>query len=71
MLPPLKQYIYVGLGGSEEAEAKLNVMQASFLAVQSKDRLDNDLLLKAQQIFTTLFTRHFNEEHQVQQTHLH
>jgi len=43
----------------EAVEARLNVMQAVFLALQSSPSLERDVLLKGQQIFQSLFNRHF------------
>ena len=44
-------------------EAKLNLMQTTFLTLQSSSDLqqDKDTVTKAQNIFTILFNRHFNE----------
>ena len=75
-LPMLKQHVYVALelqqsGGSgggkemEAVEARLNVMQAVFLAFQSSPSLERDVLLKGQQIFQTLFNRHFTAQLEV------
>ena len=66
-LPNLKQYIYSALGvrGKEMniIEAKLNLMQTTFLTLQISVDLerDDDILYKAQHVFRTLFTRHFSE----------
>ena len=67
-LPELKQQIYVALEpqGNERAvigvvEARLNVMQAVFLAIQSSSLLEEDILLKGQQIFQKLFSIHFTK----------
>lgn len=70
MLPALKQYIYVGLVpdvedggvGCSAVEARFNVMHTAFLAIQTASRLDEDSLIKGQQIFQTLFSRHFSED---------
>jgi len=70
-LPNLKQYIYSALGvrGKEmgTVEAKLNVMQTTFLTLQISHDLhkDQDLVMKAQVLFRTLFTRHFTEAKEV------
>ena len=67
MLPNLKQCIYCSLGDPEgkmdTVEARLNLMQATFLTLQSSSDLtqDEDTVSKAQDIFKILFTRHFNE----------
>ena len=45
----------------EVVEARLNVMQAVFLAIQTSLSLREDILLKGQQVFQTLFNRHFTE----------
>ena len=71
-LSTLKQNVYVALesqtseGGGvgkemKIVEARLNVMHAVFLAVQTSSSLGNDILLKAQEIFHTLLDRHFTE----------
>ena len=72
-LSELKQLVYVsvepqrgeggggGGRGMEVVEARLNVMQAVFLAIQTSLSLGPDVLLKGQQIFQTLFNRHFTE----------
>ena len=68
----LKQDIYMALDpqrkeeGSvrkevEVVEARLNVMQAVFLAIQASASLGEDILLKGQKIFQTLFDNHFAE----------
>ena len=65
MLPTLNQYIYLALepdGGSRAVEARLNVMHATFLAIQTASRLDEDSLIKGQLVFQTLFSRHFSED---------
>ena len=45
----------------EVVEARLNVMQAVFLAIQTSLSLGADILLKGQQVFQTLFNRYFTE----------
>ena len=45
----------------EVVEARLNVMQAVFLAIQTSLSLGPDILLKGQQVFQTLFNRYFTE----------
>lgn len=68
----LKQDIYMALDpqrkeeGSvrkevEVVEARLNMMQAVFLAIQASASLGEDILLKGQKIFQTLFDNHFTE----------
>ncbi len=66
-LPTLRSQIYCALlpgkpGSSQATEARLNVMQATFLALQTSSVLNEDLLVKSQQIFQTLFTRYFDQE---------
>ena len=67
-LSELKQQVYVALEpqGSERTgigmvEAQLNVMQAVFLAIQTCPSLEEDILLKGQQIFQKLFSMHFTK----------
>ena len=48
-----------------QLEAMMNCMQAVFVCLQSGPSLDRDLLLKGQQAFHTLFTRHFRENMEV------
>ena len=71
-LSTLKQNVYLALesqrseGGGvgnemEVVEARLNVMQAVFLAIQTSTSLGEDILLKGQTIFQTLLDRHFTE----------
>ena len=65
----VKQQIYVALEnrggrvgkGMDVIEARLNVMQAVFVAIQTSPTLDEDILLKGYQIFQTLLNRHFTE----------
>ena len=45
----------------EVVEARLNMMQAVFLAIQASASLGEDILLKGQKIFQTLFDNHFTE----------
>ena len=40
-------------------EARLNVMHLVFLAIQMSTSLDEDILLKGQKTFQTLFNRYF------------
>ena len=47
--------------GMEVVEARLNVMQAVFAAIQTSPTLEEDILLKGQQIFQTLLNRNFTE----------
>ena len=61
MLPNLKSYIYLALDEEiREVEAKLNVMQATFLVLQISYENDS-IILKAHCLFRTLFARHFTE----------
>ena len=63
----LKQNVYMALGSEEKkegdvmevVEARLNVMQTVFLVIQTSFSLGTDILQKGQQIFQTLFDRHF------------
>ena len=68
-LPNLKQYIYSALGDRSPemtcVEARLNLMQATFLVLQTSPVLDDDVLMKGQQVFRTLFGTHFNEKSEV------
>ena len=45
----------------EVVEARLNVMQAVFLAIQTSLSLGPDILWKGQQVFQKLFNRYFTE----------
>ena len=71
MLPNLKQYIYSALGvqGKEmnTVEAKLNLVQATFLTLQISPDLeqDNDVLCMGQEVFSTLYDGHFNKTMEV------
>lgn len=47
--------------GMAVVEARLNVMQAVFAAIQTSPTLEEDILLKGQQIFHTLLNRNFTE----------
>ena len=68
-LPNLKQYIYSALGDKSPemtcVEARLNLMQVTFLVLQTSHELDDDVLMKGQQVFRTLFSRYFNEKSEV------
>ena len=64
-LPTLKPLVYQSLvpdSGQDGMEARLNVMQATFLALQTRPALNQDLIVKGQQIFQTLLTRYFTED---------
>lgn len=69
-LSMLKENVYLALesqrserGGIGEemkvVEARLNVMHAVFLAIQTSSSLGKDILLNAQKIFQALLDRHF------------
>ena len=72
-LSELKQQIYVSLEpqrseggggggrGMEVVEARLNVMQAVFLAIQTSLSLGTDVLEKGQHLFHFLFNAHFTD----------
>lgn len=70
-LPTLKKHIYRALEHDQASphlvliEAKLNVLHATYLALLSEPQLDEDLILKGQQVFQTLFSRHFEENQEV------
>ena len=72
-LPTLKKHVYQALEPISDnqtphlilIEAKLNVLHATYLALLSEPRLDDDLILKGQQVFQTLFSRHFEENQEV------
>ncbi len=67
-LPYLKQYIYsaLGVGGTEigEVEGRLNIMQTTFLTLQISPDLnqDEEMVIKGQNVFNTLFFRHFDDD---------
>ena len=70
-LPALKRHVYSALNPKADAamvtvEARLNVMHTVFLTLQTLPELSNDLLHTSQQIFQTLFNRHFSEDMQVE-----
>ena len=60
-LPALKQHITASRA-VETVEAKFNVMQTVFITLQTKAEPKLELLSNAQQIFQTLFNRHFTED---------
>ena len=69
-LPKLKDYIYRSfspeLGGNGAMlEAMMNVMQATFVVLQSVSTLDEKILKMGHKIFHTLFTQSFKEKTQV------
>ena len=74
-LPSLMQYIFsaLELQGKEmnTIEAKLNLIQTTFLTLQISSDLerDDDILYKAHHVFRTLFTRHFDESVQASTWH--
>ena len=49
----------------EMLEARLNVMQAVFLAIQASPTLDIDILEKGQHVFQMLINKHFTESLEV------
>ena len=67
MLPNLKSYIYLALDENNKeistVEAKLNVMQATFLVLQISYKNDS-IILKAHHVFRVFFDRHFTEAKQ-------
>ena len=73
-LPTLKKHIYQALepGCDDQTsphllliEAKLNVLHTTYLSLLSEPQLDEDIVLKGQQVFQTLFSRHFEENQEV------
>ena len=65
-LSAVKNSVYEPLGSGARGlwmvvEAKLNVMQAVFLAIQSSPHLGEEILQKGLQIFQTLLNKHFNK----------
>lgn len=73
-LPTLKKHIYRALEPNQDnqnslhlilIEAKLNVLHTTYLALLSEPQLDKDLVLKGQQMFQILFSRHFEENQEV------
>ena len=73
-LPNLKQYIYSALDDKSPemmcVEARLNLMQATFLILQTSPVLDdgNIVLTNAYQVFQTLLNRYFDENLEVSRT---
>ena len=68
----LKQIVYLALDpqgskegevgkGMEVVEARLNVMQAMFLAIQTSPSLGADNLEKGQHFFRVLFNKYFTD----------
>ena len=47
-------------------EARLNLMHATFLTLQSNANLDEELLVRGHKVFQTLFSRHFDENLEVE-----
>lgn len=74
-LPNLKQYIYSALGMGESemgvVEGKLNIMHSTFLTLQVSPDItsDDEIILKGQYVFRTLFARHFDESMEVSRLH--
>ena len=72
-LPALKKHVYKALvSPSEEqsphlvlVEAKLNLLHTTYLALLSEPQLNDDIIFKGQQVFQTLFSRHFEENQEV------
>ena len=72
-LSVLRQSIYYSLcmpevvaaDNSVLMEAMLNLMQATFVTLQSGPSLDEETLFKGRQTFHTLFTRYFKESAEV------
>lgn len=65
VIPTMKLYVYHSLAPDSapvDTEARLNVMHAVYLCLQTSSNSDEDNQLKAEQIFQTLFNRHFNEK---------
>ena len=71
-LPGVKKSVYEALEpqrsegaedgmGMEAVEARLNVMHAVFLAIQTSLSLGIDILYKGQHFFHLLFNKHFTE----------
>lgn len=60
-LPALKKCIYNKPAYNASTEALLNVMQATFLVLQSAPTLNNEILLKGHKVFCSLFSRYLGE----------
>ena len=65
-LSAVKKSVYEPLGSEagelwKVVEAKLNVMQAVFLAIQTSPSLGEEILQKGLHIFQTLLNKHFTK----------
>ena len=64
-LSPVKKIVYEALGSEggqrKVVEAKLNLMQAVFLAIQTSPFLGEEILQKGVYIFRTLLNKHFTK----------
>ena len=65
-LPAVKKIVYGPLGSEARGqrkvvEAKLNLMQAVFLAIQTSPSLETEILQKGLYIFQTLLNKHFTK----------
>ena len=65
-LSAVKKSVYEPLGNKVEGlwkvvEAKLNVMQAVFLAIQTSPSLGEEILQKGLHIFQSLLNKHFTK----------
>ena len=65
-LPAVKKIVYGPLGSEaggqrKVVEAKLNLMQAVFLTIQTSPSLGEEILQKGVYIFRTLLNKHFTK----------
>ena len=62
VLPALRKCIYgFCMHDNASMEALMNVMQATFLVLQSIPTLDDDILSKAYQVFCYLYAQYFEK----------
>ena len=63
-VPILKQYVYSTLGTSSkdmiDVEAKLNLLQTTFLVIQTRPDLNDDVLREGWQVFSQLNSKYFD-----------
>ena len=71
-MPAMKEYIYNRLTpdtASAAVETRLNIMHAIYVCLQTKPRLDDNILHKAQNVFQTFSNQHSVEKFVVSSLH--